>query len=212
MPCKFCEQFWDSFWKRCYAWEREHSNEDELLAQESEQSLKIIQRASALHDEDPAGAFRLYIEAVDAGSVWSMEAVGWRYWTGTGVAVDSCQAGNYYRLAVAEGSQMARIDYARLLAENKQHDECERLLEQGLASEFIPAYFWLARLRFDRFKSSKVAREVRPMLQHAASEGHPGAQHMLSKLMLTGKFGLSEIPYGLVSAVRWTLKFAATRY
>ena len=84
-----------------------------------------MQRAAKLEDRDPEAAFRLYVKAADAGSVWCMEAVAVRYWSGAGVGADLAQAEDYYRRAVAGGSWMARIGYSRLLSHVERHDEAE---------------------------------------------------------------------------------------
>lgn len=196
------------FWQSNEDWERERSNETEILARETDQSWDLIQQASKLDDSDPAAAFRLYVNAAEAGSVWALETVGIRYWNGSGVVTDLVQAKNYYRRAAAEGSWMAQIHYARLLSELQQHDECENVLGDCLASDFIPAYYWLARLRYDRCQTRTVANEIRPLLMKAAENGHPGSEVMLSKMMFTGKFGLREIPRGLLMIWRGALKFA----
>ena len=209
MACKLCDRFWNSFWKSCDVWEREHSNEKEILAHETDESRGLMQRASELDDSDPEAAFQLWLTAANAGSVWCMEAVGWRYWSGFGVVADLDQAQEYYRRAVAGGAWMARIGYARLLSKVQRHDDAERVLKDGMASGFHPLHFWLARLRYDRCKTSEVAREVKSLLQYAARKGHPGAQQMLSRMMLTGKFGILGIPRGLGMAVNGVLTLAS---
>ncbi|TMM48096.1 sel1 repeat family protein [Qipengyuania marisflavi] len=212
MTCKLCDRFWESFWMSCDAWERQHSNENELFANESEQSWELIQRAAKLDDCDPEAAFQFYVTAANNGSVWCMEAVGWRYWSGSGVIADLSKAEDYYRRAVSGGAWMARIGYARLLSSIQRHEEAETVLKDGMDTGFHPLHFWLARTRYDRSESPEVAREVRPMLRHAAREGHLGAQQMLSRMMLTGKFGLLEIPRGIGLAVNGALKFASARH
>lgn len=209
--CRLCARFWDEFWERSDAWEREHSNENELLSEESDRNWELIQQASAIDESDPAASFQLYLKAAEDGSAWAMEAVGWRYWTGTGVPADSDRAQNFYRRAIARGSLMAAIYCARLLAETQLHDECEQALQEGVGLRFTPAYFWLARSRYDRFRTHQVAQEIRPLLEYAAREGHPGAASMLTRLMVTGKFGLRAIPKGLIFGVRAALNYADTR-
>jgi hypothetical protein len=91
---------------------------------------------------------------------------------------------------------MATIDYARLLAELGHHDECEQTLDNGIAAGFIPAFFWLAWLRYERSKTARARKEVRPLLDHAAQHGHPQAKLLLGRWMMLGKLGMREIPHG----------------
>ena len=82
---------------------------------------------------------------------------------------------------------MATIHYARLLAELGHYDACERTLENGVASDFVPAYFWLAWCRYEQSKTTKVRGEVRPLLEYAAEKGHPEAKILLARWMALGK-------------------------
>jgi TPR repeat protein len=206
--CKVCNKFWDDFSAHSDAWERAVSNEDELLAAETGESWALIQRAAEVEDVDPVSAFRLYREAAEAGSVWSSERVGWHYWTGTSVAADPQIALEYYYRAICGGSWGATIGYARLLAEVDRFDDCEQTLEDGVASGFVPAYFWLAWFRYKRSETAKVRRAVRPLLYHAATLGHPDAKLLLARWMMLGKLGLRDIPRGWKWMMESLLSFA----
>lgn len=210
--CKFCDQFWEKFWGRSDDWERAHSNDRELWSKETDQTREIIKEATAMSETDPA-ALQLYLKAAEAGSVMSMTRVGWQYWTGTGTAPDLDEAQEYYRRAIRGGSWTATIHYARLLADLGHYDICDKVLEDGVAVGFVPAYFWLAWLRYKRSKTREVCREVRPMLEHAAKAGHPGARRKLAHWMLLGRFGPREIFRGVILNFRLAREYAgeATR-
>lgn len=209
MACKLCARWRARLWEKSDAWERARSNESELWSEEPVRNRELIEQAYDTHKTDPAAAFRLYLEAAEAGSAWAMDVVAWHYETGIVVAADLDKAQEYYCRAVCAGSWMATIYYARLLAEHGDHDDCERVLEDGVSSDFVPAYFWLAWFRYQRCKSRKVCREIRPMLERAAGTGHPAAQVMLGQLMIRGKFGLREIPAGFKLGLRWVFRSAA---
>ena len=211
MICKFCDEFWDRFWAHSDAWERSASNENELLSKESDQTWDLIQSAGAIEDSDSASAFGFYVKAAEAGSVWSMERVGWHYWSGTGVEADPSTAQEYYRRAIRGGSWIATISYARLLAELGHQEESERTLKDGVASDFTPAYFWLAWIRYLQSKTAETCREVRPLLDYAARKGHPAAQAYLARWMALGKLGLHEVPRGWLLVLRGAVKFAFRR-
>jgi TPR repeat protein len=191
-----------AFWERTDAWEESASNYNELLASEPEERWILIERGNILSDSSPTTALKFYAEAAEAGSVWSMEKVGWQYWTGTGVVADTSLALDYYHRAILGGSWSATIPYARLLAEVGRQEDCENYLRECVASDFVPAYFWLAWLRYKRDKTSTVRREVRPLLEYAARQGHPGARGLLVRWMARGQLGLLNVPRGWVNVVR----------
>jgi len=205
--CKFCDRFWEWFWGHTDAWERAHSNDRELWSKESDKTRETLKEAAAMSETDPA-ALQLYLKAAEAGSVISMGRVGWQYWTGTGTAPDLAKAQEYYRRAIQGGSWTATIHYARLLAELGHHDTCETVLKDGVAVGFVPAYFWLAWLRYKRSKTREVCREVRPMLEYAAKAGHPGARRKLAQWMLFGRFGPREIFRGILLSLRLAHEYA----
>ena len=191
-----------SFWAHSDDWERSSSNDFDLFSQEPEERLSLIQNAADIFDSDPAAAFRLRVEAAKAGSVWALEAVGWHYWTGTGVAADRSAALDFYYLAILGRSWSATIPYARLLAEVGRPEDCDKVLQDGVALGFAPAYFWLAWLRYRRDSTVTVRRKVWPLLEYAARQGHPAARFFLARWMASGQLGLLHVPRGCVNVVR----------
>lgn len=200
--CRFCDRFWEWFRKQSSAWERAHSNEHELWSKESDHNRELITQADAITKTDPAASFRLCLEAAEAGSVWATEIVAWHYRMGNGVSADLNKALEYYYRAICGGSWMATIDYARLLATLGDDDTSEKVLSDGVESGFVPAYFWLAWLRYKRFKTREICKEVRPLLEYAAKMGHPAAKRTLAQWMLLGRFGPSEIFRGVALHLR----------
>ena len=205
--CKLCARFWQRFWRHSDAWERAHSNDREMWSKESDQTRATLNAAAAMSETDPA-ALQLYLGAAQAGSVIAMGRVGWQYWTGTGTTPDLAKAQEYYRRAIQGGSWSATIHYARLLDELGHYDICDEILEDGVAVGFVPAYFWLAWLRYKRSKTREACREGRPLLEYAARAGHPGARRKLAQWMLLGRFGPREIFRGLRLSFRLVHEYA----
>lgn len=203
MACKLCARLRAHLWEKTDAWERAYASESAPWSDDPVETLERIEQAYAVQNTDRAAAFRLFLEAAEAGSAWALGVVAWRYWTGTDVAADFDKAQEYYRRAMGAGSWMAAIHYARLLAELGQYEDCESVLEDGVSKDFVPAYFWLAWSRHQRCKSRKVCREIKSMLEHAAEAGHPAAQVVLGQWMARGRFGLRAIPTGLKWISRW---------
>jgi TPR repeat protein len=205
--CKLCERFWKRFWRHSDAWETAHSNDREMWSKESDQTRELLKAAAAMSETDPA-ALQLYIAAAEAGSTIAMGRVGWQYWTGTGTAPDLAKAQEYYRRAIQGGSWKATIHYARLLDELGHYGTCDQVLEDGVAVGFIPAYFWLAWLRYKRAETRHACREVRPLLEYAATAGHPGARRKLYQWMFLGRFGPGEILRGILLSFRLVHDYA----
>jgi hypothetical protein len=191
-----CEAIWQSHWRQCDEWERANSNQDELWWRDSDSNRALYEEGHARRDADPEAAFRIWLEAAEAGSAVALESAAWHYDTGTVVAADFERAADYYRRAIGAGSWMATIGYARLLADHGLFDECEDVLRGGVRLDFVPAFFWLARLRYERAPTRATCREIRPLLDYAVERGHPGAKLTLGRLLVKGKYGILAIPRG----------------
>jgi len=155
-----------------------------------------LDTAKRIRSEDPEAAFRIYLEVADSGVAWAMESVGYLYEEGIIVAKDCEQAMTYYRRAIEAGSWMATLKYASLLADLGHFDTCETILQDGVQADFVPAFYWLARVRLKRSKNRRTCCAIRPLLEHAADAGHPAAALLLARLKFRGKFGIREIPQG----------------
>jgi TPR repeat protein len=185
----------DRLWAGIYDWEAAYSGDWDLWTGD-ENSQRLIDQAEAVSGTDPHTAFKMHLQAAEAGSSWAMQMVGWQYRWGTVEAADYELAQEYYRRAICAGSWSATLPYADLLAEQGHFEASEQVLQDGVDCGFVPAYYWLARLGLDRSRDRKTCREVRPLLEYAKDRGHPGAKYLLATMMLLGKFGLREIPAG----------------
>ena len=206
MACKLCARVRAHLWEKTDAWERAHTSETGPWSDDPALSLELVERAYAVQETDPLDAHELMLDAAEAGSAWAMNVVALRYWTGTVVEADLGWAEEYYRRAMETGSWMAAIHLARLLAEQGRHDDCETMLRDCVSRDFVPAYFWLAFLRYQRQKSRKVRREIKPLLVRAAEAWHPAAHAHLGIWMVIGRFGLLDIPAGFMWMSRWVAR------
>ena len=206
LRCKLCERYWARLWERSDRWEQAHRYVTGSWADEDAVNRERIDRAYAMWGSDPDAAFDMFLEAAEAGSPWALHVVACEYDAGGIVEADPATAEDHYRRAIAAGSWCATINYARLLDAQGRRGECDEVLEGGVANDFDPAFFWLARLRYKRRPTRKVCREVRPLLEHAAGKGHPFAEATLFKWMSLGRFGLREIPKGIAMGMRWAAR------
>lgn len=192
-----CDAVRQSHWQQSDDWEWTHSNQDELRWRDTEPNRALIDEAFARQGAEPEAAFRLFEEAAAAGSPVAMTMAGSYHECGIAVTADLDRAADYYHRAICAGSWLATIRYARLLAAQGHVQESEDVLRDGVRLDFVPAFYWLAQLRYERAQTRAVCREIRPLLDHAAARGHPGAKQLIGTLMTKGKYGLLAIPKGL---------------
>jgi len=208
LRCKLCERYWTRLWERSDAWERAHPYVTEGWEKETAENRALIDGAYEMWGSDPDAAFQMFLEAGEAGSPWALDVVARQYDEGGLVEADAATAESFYRRAIEAGSWPATINFARLLAEQARHDESDWVLEDGVSADFVPAFFWLARLRYKRRPTRKICREVRPLLEYAAGKGHPLAEAILFKWMSLGRFRLREIPTGIAMGIKWAARIA----
>lgn len=181
-----CNDAINDIWHQTYAWEQAHSNASSLWTKEPDPDG--AEQAFALLEADSSVGFQKYLDLAKQGSIWSMIAVAKLYRDGIGVERDAEQAGEWFRRAISSGSWIATRNYAQLLADQGDLAACEKVLVDGVAKNWTPAFFWLAWYRHKR-KGRKNYPEIKSLLEHAAKQGHPYAQLMLASLMMRGKFG-----------------------
>ena len=187
---------------RTEAWERALASNGGWQPEDSPGAGALIEKAEAVQERAPASALELYRDAAAQGSALALEALAWHYQTGTGVGADLEAAQDYYRRAIVAGSWPATIGYARLLNALGFTEQRDAVLEDGVSAGFVPAHYWLARFRYDGSTSPAVVRGVKPLVEHAAAMGHPGAGALLAALKMRGHYGLRRIPSGLRMAFR----------
>jgi TPR repeat protein len=182
-------------WDHSHNWESWAGGEVDFWwdQPDSEQLMAVAK----LSETDPVAAFQGYRELAEKGCVHAMIWLGNCHRYGLGTEPNYDQAHDSYSLAIAEGSWIATRDIAGLLFDNGNFAECEKYLEEGIQCDFIPAYFWLAWYRIARSNTQDTFDQARPLLEHAAAEGHPHAEKYLAALLAKGKFGIREIPRGM---------------
>jgi len=188
-------------------WERNESNDYELWMEAPAEDRARADAAIALSPSEPEAAFRIFLDLADGGMPWAMETVADRYARDDAGGADFERARDYYCRAIESGSWFATIGYARLLADHGHFAECEALLRDGVEQDFIPAFYWLARVRLRQSYNGKTRRTVRLLLERAAEVGHPGAVRDLARMKARGQLGFREIPAGFYEARRLVRSF-----
>ena len=166
-------------------------------------------RAHDLWPEDQAASLPLYEEAAAGGHPYAMVWAGWCYTIGNAVRPDHDRAHEYFSQAMSAGSWMATTYRARLYDRQEKRDLALGLLGDGVKVGHLASYFWLAWLRWRYEPTRKTAQAIRPFLDHAIRDGHPGARWLLAKLMMRGQYGLRRIPEGMRNASKLSAECAS---
>lgn len=200
------EKMYDDLWAESAAWEASAPLPDGWPRDEQEELEQLLRMARELHDQDPAKALALELQAAERGSAQAMEMIGWRYWAGVGVDVDKGKAADFYCRALRGGNREATIGYARLSFELGRTRDWEGPLQHAADEGFVPAFFWLAWLRYQQNRSTRTRRRVFPLIESAANAGHPMAIFIRARWLMRGELGVHRIPHGVISLVRWAFR------
>jgi len=193
-------ELWGRIWAGAGEWDREHANSDELWRECDRDALR---QAHELYEAgDRAGAFQNWLDLAEQGSVWSMIEVGRCYEYGRGVPADPTMAENWYRRALAGGSQIAMLKCAKFAAQRGDYTAAREILQAGVDQDWVPAIFWFAWYCHKQSATGETYRAILPMLKDAARRGHPAARVILANFMVRGKFGRWRIPIGIRLVIR----------
>lgn len=205
----FEKRMFDDLWAETEVWEAKAQLPDGWSWEDRDENLDLLHQARKAEEQNPSEALALELKAAEHGSALALGLLGWRYWSGTGVDVNKERAAELYRQALDGGHQTAVIGFARLLFDLGRHGEWENLLLEAAKDGFVPAFFWLAWLRYNKDRSARVRSEVTPLLRFAADRGHPMAGFILNRWMAKGYLGPYKIPLGLIFGLRWAFSSKA---
>lgn len=196
---------YEQIWHESHEWDRIHANAAELA--EREDDLDQLDRAVALWEAgQPSQAIGIWRELADRGSTWSMLELGRCYEFGAGLPADPDHAEQWYKLALAGGSQEAMLKCASAAASRGEFAACEAILRSGIDQDWTPALFWMAWHRQVQSADKATYRAIFPLLKTAAQRGHPAARFFLVNFMSRGKFGIGRIPLGWSRAVQFAIE------
>jgi hypothetical protein len=187
------------------SWERYWSTDKEQWDQEPDYDRLL--HAYDIREKDEKSSIPIFTELAEKGSIDSMKMLGYVYQAGVHVDTDFETSYGWYQRAINAGSWMATLDLAGVLFANEQYDECEALLKNGIESDYIPSYFWLAWYRVKRLDSQYTYKSVKPLLDRAFNEGYPVAIEQVARWMIRGKFGILKIPTGFIMVLKLARRY-----
>jgi TPR repeat protein len=176
-------------------------------ARQMEPDLAALQGAIALVPTDFPQARRRLEELAERGSIMARVHLTYALVS----RGDKDEAKEWYRAAYEKGSSIALFSLASLLYHGGDKSGAERLWADGASQNDGPSMFCLASLYLERSDESKLA-EVRPLLERAHASGQMRATLRLGKLLAAGKYGIQEIPKGIVLILQSTLSAFRVAY
>jgi TPR repeat protein len=182
---------WDKAWDRQYAF----THDEDVL--DTDPDLDALREAERLSRSDPEAAVPLLRALADRGSAWSAMLLGYAYQRGLGVPPDPATTERWYRLAVERGCRQAQLRLGRIYQNRGDLAAAENVYAVGVAEQWAPAMYNLARLRMQQVQTPTGLEEVRSLLEQAAARDDLAAQMYLSRLLARGRFGWWRIPRGL---------------
>ena len=184
------------------AWEYAQANTPALW--DAEENPQALRGAMDMRRTDPAAALVFLRDSAEAGSAIAMNQVGEIYFWGDGVEVDQNEGETWFNRAYLAGSQRALLTYGKLLVRRGDLAKAEQVFKAGADAGWLPAIYWLAKIRLDISQDATAREHARFLLERAAAMGHPTARWRLGKDMTWGRFGLHRIPRGLSILVAYS--------
>jgi TPR repeat protein len=170
-------------------------NDEELRSRDPD--LAKLDQAQALVPTDFSTARAMFEELADCGSVLAMSHLAFALVQ----SGDIQEAKRWYRNAYEKGSSTGL--YSLAMIENRQGfvRKAEILWEQGASEDDGPSVFRLAALYLN--SEDKIQRaQSRALLEKAHGLGQLRATILLAQRLTSGKYGIQNIPKGIVLFLR----------
>lgn len=162
--------------------------------------VEELEKAQALVPIDFSQAQARLEELANRGSVMAMLYLGFAL----SKRGQMEQAKRWYRLAYEKGSSTALFSLATLEYHGGRLAEAQKLWEEGASRNDAPSMFWLASIYLNSSKTDRL-ESARKLLERADHHGQVRATHLLAKLLLTGKYGIENVPKGLLLFIKFLL-------
>ena len=201
VACALCRRF--ERWVFGHAWSDAldqtmrwggYWNRDDLFWADINQDQ--IRELSSLWDTDPRAAFRGFLTLAEAGSVWSMERVGWAYAAGFGVSRDKRSAEHWFDVAFRHGSDYGLVWSAIMARSRGDLAKARETLAVGVQRALPTAMVVLGNLELKAAKTDDDRERVKTLYETAIAKGFLPAEGAYARAMSRGTFGWRKIPEG----------------
>ena len=132
------------------------------------------------------------------GSTMSMVYLAHAYRNGIGTGVDPVRSREWFERAAAAGSLLASYELGWIHWGAKDYEKAHGVLSTGIARGYPPALYLSATMYADGQGVPVDVERARELLEVAVAHGHVFAKRNLGVLLIKGRFGLRQIPRGLL--------------
>jgi TPR repeat protein len=163
----------------------------------SEPDLKRLQNAQRLIDQDPVRTIEEFQHLAALGSIKSMAFLGTMYRHGTDVEIDLEKSEYWYKQAADLGYIPAIYSLGLLYLKMKSSRRAVRQFEIGAQSNDMPSIYMLGKLHGRGQGTPLNPEKAKELWERGDQLGYLNAKTALGRLLLTGRFGLTQWFRGL---------------
>jgi TPR repeat protein len=122
------------------------------------------------------------------------------------------EAEKWYRMAYERNSSTALFSLAKLNYLRGNISEAEKIWTYGASKNDSPSMFWLASIYLDNLSDTAKRAQAKPLLENASALGQLRATYRLGRILLTGEYGLTKIPRGLLLCLKFLISGVRVAY
>lgn len=175
---------------------------DDIIKREPE--IDTLRTAYQLIRTDVPLARDKLISLSKIGSIMAMLYLAESY----GDTLDVKSAKYWYKNAYEAGSSLALLKLVFLIRRSGDYLQAETLLKAGVARGDAPSFYSLGQIYHNNPIFRDKRGDARNLLEQAANMGQLRAQALLARLLISGRYGVAEIPKG----IRLFFSFVATAF
>lgn len=167
---------------------------------ESDSVLRVSQ-AYALRKTDPLRAFEEFSALADEGCPDGMLQLAWCYERGVGTAPNLELTELWYRRAYETGAERVKmhalIYLGRFYLLQKDFAKAHEIFSAGATINYPPAIYQLGRLYSHGLGVERDPSKALLLFERASKEGNLLARWSMAILLMSGRFGVSNIGRGM---------------
>ncbi len=180
----------------------------ELLSQEAD--MNALRTAyNMVSSNSPKGLVELE-ELASHGSIMAVLYLAHEYKLVDGP--DNLIAEKWFRSAYESGSSTALLNLGLLYYRRNEYDQAEKIWLEGVQRHDGPSMCWLALMYLGKLGYHAKKDEAKSLFDPANELGQIRAQFRLGQLLISGQYGVSEIPRGLLLLLEFAISVFKTAY
>jgi TPR repeat protein len=165
---------------------------------DKEPDLDVLRRLMDRQATDPARTLAGLEELAGRGSTISMVYLAHAYRNGIGADVDPLRSREWFERAAAAGSLLASYELGWIYWDAKDYEKAHRVLSTGVVRGYPPAMYLSATMYVHGLGVPLDVERAQELLEAAVAQGHVFAKRNLGVLLIKGRFGIWQIPRGIL--------------